>query len=143
MKLINLQSHLQNGGWLVSLDLNNDFPFPILRVFFVKGNSGVVRGRHAHKLCSQILICFSGKVEVSCTDGVKKSNFLLDKPSIGLIVPPGIWSEQKYLEDNSVLTVLCDRKYEEYDYLREYDEFIKFRMKLLKISSRSFKDRKK
>jgi dTDP-4-dehydrorhamnose 3,5-epimerase-like enzyme len=49
---------------------------------------------------------------------------------MGLLIPPGIWSEQLYLTENTVLTVLCDRVYEAEDYIREYSIFLKFRKSL-------------
>jgi hypothetical protein len=42
---------------------------------------------------------------------------------VGLIIPPGIWAQQTYLTENSVLTVLCDKLYQAADYIRDYEEF--------------------
>jgi len=50
----------------------------------------------------------------------------LDKPNFGLLISPGIWAEQKYKENNTILTVICDRPFEEADYLRSYDDFMLF-----------------
>ena len=52
--------------------------------------------------------------------------FLLDKPNLGLLVPPGIWAEQKYIQQNSSMTVICDRLYESGDYISDYDQFKEF-----------------
>ena len=57
----------------------------------------------------------------------KSVTYLLNKPNEGLLIPPGIWAQQTYLTENSVLTVLCDRPYEAADYIREYEEFITYR----------------
>jgi dTDP-4-dehydrorhamnose 3,5-epimerase-like enzyme len=96
----------------------------------VKAEKNAVRGRHAHKLCSQFLVCSSGEALVTCSDGDETFEFLLNKPSMGLLIPPGIWSEQLYLTENTVLTVLCDRVYEAEDYIREYSIFLEFRKSL-------------
>ena len=88
---------------------------------------GVYRGQHAHRDCTQFLICSHGAVEVLCDDGSEVTSFILDRPEIGLLIPPSIWAQQSYLVDNSVLTVLCDRPYEPNDYIRNYDEYKEYR----------------
>ena len=102
-------------------------PFEIARVFFVRAPDGAIRGQHAHRRCAQFLACSSGAVEVLCDDGQRIVKFLLDHPNLGLLVPPGIWSQQMYRGDHAALTVLCDRLYEKDDYIRDYDNFIEFR----------------
>jgi len=47
----------------------------------------------------------------------------LDNPSIGLIIKPGVWAQQLYLQDDTVLSVFCDRPFEKEDYIHDYDEF--------------------
>jgi dTDP-4-dehydrorhamnose 3,5-epimerase-like enzyme len=122
--------HLEDKGFLVVMENAGAPPFSIARVFMVKAEKNAVRGRHAHKLCSQFLVCSSGEALVTCADGDETVEFLLNKPSMGLLIPPGIWSEQLYLTENTVLTVLCDRVYEAEDYIREYSIFLKFRKSL-------------
>ena len=113
VKLIDLPYHKEN----------NAIPFSIKRVFNVRAQKGNIRGRHAHRHCSQLLICTNGEVEVKCDDSSTNEVYVLDKPNFGLLIAPGIWTEQKYIENNTILTVLCDRPYEEADYLRNYDDF--------------------
>jgi len=122
--------HLEDKGFLVVIENAGAPPFSIARVFIVQAEKNAVRGRHAHKLCSQFLVCSSGEVLITCTDGDERVEFLLNKPSLGLLIPPGFWSEQVYLTENSALTVLCDRVYEAEDYIREYSNFLKFRKSL-------------
>jgi len=102
-------------------------PFSIARVFVVRGVSGSVRGNHAHKRCSQFLTCPNGVVEVECEDSHQSKKFILNRPDVGLLIPPGIWAKQKYVMDNSVLTVLCDMPYEESDYIRDHNAYRKYR----------------
>jgi hypothetical protein len=71
------------------------------------------------------MICSSGVVEVVINDGKKEMIYLLDKPSIGLMVPPSLWAHETYKTQGSVLTVLCDRPYEVEDYIHKFDEFTK------------------
>ena len=126
MNVIELPIHIENTGTLVVMDGGDTPPFPISRVFFVQGDKGVVRGKHAHKLCSQFLVCPLGEIRVICTDGSKEKEFLLNRPNLGLLVPPGTWTEQHYLSENAILMVLCDRDYEAEDYMRNYPEFLKW-----------------
>ncbi len=127
VKYLKLPSYPAENGELVVMEGVSDVPFSIARVFVVRASKGDVRGEHAHKLCSQLLICSSGKIDVSIDDGHEISKFSLDRPDIGLFLPPGIWAVENYLEDNSVLVVLCDRPYELNDYIREYDLFKEYR----------------
>jgi len=124
VKLIELPYHKEiNGDLVVAEEENSVIPFSIRRVFNVRAQKGHIRGRHAHRHCSQLLICTNGAVEVKCDDISTNEIYVLDKPNLGLLISPGIWTEQKYIENNTILTVLCDRRYEEEDYLRNYDDF--------------------
>ena len=125
--LVDLPHHFENNGDLIVLEGNKHVPFSIARVFIVRAPAGEIRGQHSHKACTQFLTCHSGSVEVICDDGKDQVTHLLNKPNQGLLIPPGIWAQQTYLTENSVLTVLCDRPYEAADYIREYDEFITYR----------------
>jgi WxcM-like, C-terminal. len=87
---------------------------------------GDIRGDHAHKQCSQLLVCVSGQIRVVCDDGLVETYHLLDSMNCGLLVPPCIWAKEEYVTDGAVLMVLCDRNYEEDDYIRDYNDFKKF-----------------
>ena len=97
------------------------------RLFTVTAGPDVIRGGHAHRHCHQALSVMNGQVEVRCFDGCSHRNFLLSRDSGMLVIPPGIWAEQCYLEAGSVLLVLCDRPYEPEDYIHNRDEFLKWR----------------
>ena len=122
VKLIPLPYLKENNGDLVVVE-GSIIPFNMSRVFTVRASKGSVRGEHAHRHCSQLLICTNGSVEVKCDDISTTEIYVLDKPNFGLFIPPGIWADQKYIENNTILTVLCDRPFEEADYIRNYDDF--------------------
>ena len=122
VKLIELPYLKENNGDLVVVE-GEMIPFSIKRVFNVRQQKGDIRGRHAHRHCAQLLICTNGAVEVKCDDSRTTEIYVLDKPNFGLFIPPGIWADQKYMENNTILTVLCDRPFEEADYLRNYEDF--------------------
>jgi dTDP-4-dehydrorhamnose 3,5-epimerase-like enzyme len=128
VQLINLPYDFADNGDLAVMEGQREVPFPIARVFVVRGLKGVIRGKHAHKYCTQFLTCPYGEVLVECDDGVEVKSFVLDRPQIGLLIPPGIWAQQTYLLANSVLTVLCDRPFEHEDYIRDYNLFKSYKI---------------
>ena len=130
VQLISLPYDFAENGDLAVMEGQRHVPFSIARVFVVRGFEGALRGRHAHMACTQFLTCPFGKVDVQCDDGQEVVSFVLDRPQIGLLIPPGIWAEQTYLIANSVLTVWCDRPYEQEDYIRDYGLYKHYRRNL-------------
>lgn len=125
-KLFNLQRHEEDNGYLCVFQRGINVDFDIRRVFAVSASQGDVRGDHAHRQCSQLLMCVSGKILVSCDDGSKKAQYLLNGMHIALLVPPGIWATQEYLTNDALLIVVCDRDYEPDDYIRDYAEYVNY-----------------
>ena len=123
--LVELPHFLDGSGNLTVLEGEGKIPFPIKRVFIVHAQAGEVRGQHAHRSCSQFMICSSGSVEVVIHNGVDEITYLLDAPNIGLMVPPALWAQEIYREAGSVLTVLCDMHYDPDDYIHGINEFMK------------------
>ena len=103
-------------------------PFSIARVFTVLANKGAIRGRHAHYRCTQLLVCLSGAILVTCFDGTSTEEVALESSGEGILIPPKIWATQEYQKDNSVMMVFCDRRYEPEDYIRDYQAFIKLKL---------------
>ena len=127
VKIIRLPRYCEDNGDLVVIEGLINVPFPIARVFMVQAPNGAIRGQHAHRACTQFLTCPRGVVEVQCDDSATTAIFVLDRPDIGLLVPPGIWCEQTYRLGESALAVLCDRPYEADDYIRQYPEYLAYR----------------
>jgi len=124
VRLINFPYYKEDNGDLVIMqEMDDSVPFYISRVFNVRADKNSIRGKHAHCECTQLLVCSNGSIEVFCDEGEKQSTHILNKPDEGLLILPGVWAEQKYLEDNSVLTVLCDQPFKEEEYIRNYKEF--------------------
>ena len=124
--LINFLTYEDSNGTLSVYECGKQVPFDIQRVFTVSARKNDVRGNHAHKKCTQLLVCLSGQILVSCDDGSVITQYLLDNMSMGLLVPPGIWASEEYLDNAAVLMVLCDRGYEADDYIRDYNDFKNF-----------------
>lgn len=114
---------------LVPMEVGREVPFVIARIFTIRAErAGLTGGRHAHRRCAQLILCVDGRCDVACRtdDGVERV-WRLDRPELGVLVPPGIWAEQRYLDDRTGLLVLCDRAYEEADYIRDFEAYRKFR----------------
>lgn len=126
IKQIKFPSFRDTNGMLRVYESTEYVPFDIRRVFTVSAKAFDIRGDHAHKKCSQLLICIQGEIRVYCDDGFGIAQYIINETSAGLLVPPGIWAREEYLLDDSILMVLCDRGYESDDYIREYNEFIKW-----------------
>lgn len=112
-------------GYLVSLEENHNIPFSIKRVYYIYAMNSQPRGFHAHKQLEQMLICVKGSCKVLLDDGQEKQEYLLNQPNEGLNVRAMIWHEMYDFSEDCVLMVLADDFYNEADYIRKYDEFIK------------------
>ncbi len=114
-------------GNLTVVSENVHVPFPINRVFYsydIPG--GEERGAHAHKECHQFIIAASGSFEVVLDDGTNKRTVTLNRPFWGLHVPPGIWASEQGFSSGSICLVLASHGYSEEDYIRNYDDFMKY-----------------
>lgn len=115
-------------GRLVIQESCSDFvPFEIRRTFFIFDTTpGTVRGHHAHHKNRQLLICVSGACTIACElpDGTR-SLHRLDWPDKGLLIEGMVWHEMKEFSKDAVLLVLASEHYDEDDYVRDYDEYVK------------------
>ena len=114
-------------GSIVAADLvDRGLPFPPERFFVVYGvPSKDVRGEHAHRQCSQFLVCVAGAVSVVLDDGRVRDEVRLDSPVVGLLIPPMVWGVQYRYTPDALLLVLASRPYEPDDYIRDYDDFLR------------------
>lgn len=123
---IHFPKYEDTNGVLCVFECGRYVPFDVRRVFTVSARAGDIRGDHAHRKCTQLLVCVSGQIRVTCDDGSAVTQYLLDNMGVGLLVPPGIWAKEDYMVDDAVLMVLCDRGYEAEDYVRDYNDFKTF-----------------
>lgn len=127
-RIIDLRKIQDPRGNLTPIEGGSDVPFEIKRVFYqydVPG--GESRGAHAHIKDQQFLIAVSGAFEVLVDDGVNKHVYTLNRPYYGLLVPAGIWSAEQEFSSGSVCLVLTDNSFDAADYIRDYDEYIKWK----------------
>lgn len=121
------QPHGDDRGQLVALEELKDIPFEIKRVYYMYDTAkNVTRGYHAHKSLEQILICIHGSCKILLDNGIEKKVIPLEKPYEGLYVTNNMWREMFDFSEDAVLIVLASQLYDEDDYIRNYDEFLKF-----------------
>lgn len=105
---------------------NSNFVFSVKRVFYLFDIvGGESRGAHAHKECHQLLIAASGSFDVQLDDGQYKRHVFLNRPNIGLHIPPGIWASEVNFSSGAICLVLASHQYDELDYIRNYEDYLK------------------
>lgn len=115
-----------NRGQLIALEESKEIPFDFKRVFYIYGTQkGVARGQHSHYETKQLLVCVSGSCKVSLDDGKEKNIYVLDRPEIGLFQNKLIWGKMFDFSSDCVLMVLASDFYDDKDYIRDYDTFLK------------------
>ncbi|WP_310555426.1 FdtA/QdtA family cupin domain-containing protein [Flavobacterium sp.] len=125
IKLIELPVVEDTRGNLAFIQ-NDGFIFDFKRVYYLYDvPSSAHRGGHSHKEQNEILIALSGSFEVIVDDGNQKESYFLNKPNIGLHIVPGIWRELGNFSSGAICLVLNSALFEEEDYIREYEDFLK------------------
>ena len=120
--------HSDRKGNISVVENKKTIPFDVKRVYYLYDvPGGESRGSHAHKKLNQLIIAASGSFSVTLNDGNVKRTFILNRPYQGLYVVPGIWRELDDFSSGSVCMVLASSKYDASDYIRDYDDFIKFK----------------
>lgn len=112
-------------GSLVALEAKRNVPFDIKRVYYIFGTQkGIARGFHAHKNLKQVAVCIAGKCRMVMEDGRNKESIWLDSPTQGILITTE-WHEMHDFSEDCVLLVLASEHYDESDYIRHYEDFVK------------------
>ena len=128
--IIELPKIHNRAGNITPISNNIEIPFEIQRVFYLYDiPGGESRGAHAHIKCHQFLVATSGSFEVVLDDGTNKRTVMLNRPFIGLHIPPGVWAAEQGFSSGSICLVLASHKYDESDYVRNYENFLNQRKK--------------
>lgn len=123
--LIDLPKIADPRGNLTFIEGNQHVPFDVRRVFYLYDvPTGSDRGAHAHRSLHQFLVCLSGSFDVALDDGRDRRTVHLNRPWNGLHVPPMIWASEVNFDPGSVCLVLASDRYDEADYIRDYDAFL-------------------
>jgi len=116
------------AGNITPIQGSENLPFDVERVFYLYDiPGGEARGAHAHKECHQFLIAASGSFEVALDDGKNKRTVMLNRPYFGLHIPPGMWAAEQGFSSGSICLVLTSHKYDEADYIRDYEEYLEYK----------------
>ena len=113
-------------GNLTFVEENKHVPFEIKRVFYIYDiPTAQNRGAHANRKLHQFLICLSGSLDVNLDDGYNKKTIHLNRPWEGLYIPPMVWGSETNFDAGTIYLILASDFYDESDYYRDYNEFIK------------------
>ncbi|PQA81813.1 dTDP-6-deoxy-3,4-keto-hexulose isomerase [Limnohabitans sp. TS-CS-82] len=111
-------------GQLIAIESGIHIPFEIKRVFYIYGTQpNVPRGQHSHHKTKQYLIAVNGSCKVTLDSGQSKEIYELNQPNIGLFQDAMVWGTMHDFSADCVLLVLADQRYNEADYIRNYDDF--------------------
>ena len=126
VKTYTFAPHGDDRGQLVAVEAMKDLPFEVKRVYYIYDTlPGVRRGFHAHKNLQQILLCVNGSCKIHLDDGTDTAEVTLDKPNEGLYIANNMWREMYDFSPGAVLLVLASQYYDEADYIRNYEDFLK------------------
>lgn len=132
VRIIDIPRFLDHRGILSVVEEMKEIPFLIKRAYWAYDVPGdASRGGHAHIEQQQVIIAITGSFSVTTDDGSVKQTFLLDNPSQGLYISGGIWNTLDNFSPGAVCMVLASDPYDENDYIRDYDEFLKIQKGIL------------
>lgn len=125
-KLVDFKTLGDDRGSLIAIEEGYNAPFDIKRVYYIfDTKQGVERGFHAHINLEQIAIVVKGSCTFVLDDGAQREDIKLTSPNQGLYIKGLIWREMKDFSPDCVLVVLASEHYDESDYIRDYDKFLK------------------
>lgn len=125
-ELVSQRRFIDERGSLNLLELANELPFSPRRIFWVTGvPKGSERGFHAHKTGNQLLFCVKGSIQLNLKSHSGADSLLLREESPGVWMKNMVWGEQTFLTDDAVLLVFASNEFDESDYLRDFEAFMK------------------
>jgi len=128
IKWIDFQALGDDRGSLVAVEMGEDkaIPFEVKRVYYIFNTAeGSSRGFHAHHNLKQIAMCVAGSCRMVLDNGSVRENAWLDSPQKGLLIEDLTWREMHDFSSDCVLLVLASEHYDESDYIRDYNDFLK------------------
>lgn len=125
-KLIKMNVFGDERGKLISLEGGKNIPFDIKRVYYIYDTLPEQdRGMHAHKELEQVIVAMDGACTFVLDDGKNREEVVLNRPDIGLYIGKNMWREMKNFSYGCKLMVLASTHYDESEYIRDYDEFLR------------------
>ena len=131
--VIKFRDVVEKVGNLTPIEGKRDIPFEIKRVNYITSvPKETIRGFHSHRKLHQVLICLNGSVKIRVRNPYKEEIIELNDPSVGLYIGNYIWREMFDFSEKSVLLVLASEYYDEDDYIRDYDCYLKEAKKIFR-----------
>lgn len=125
-EIIQLPKITDHRGNLTFIEGMRHIPFDIKRVYYLYDvPGGAARAAHGHRNLSQLMVSMSGSFDVTVDDGRGKKVFRLNRSYYGLFIPPMIWRDLDNFSSGAVCMVLASDVYDESDYFRDYEAFLK------------------
>ncbi|MGJ9338945.1 sugar 3,4-ketoisomerase [Campylobacter coli] len=125
-KMINFNAKSDNRGSLIALENLKEIPFEIKRIYYIYDTKPEFpRGAHAHRELEQVLIMMEGSCELVLNDGKNIKNIILNRPDMGIFIGKNMWREMKNFSYGAKLLVLASDFYNEKEYIRDYEEFLR------------------
>lgn len=116
------------AGNVTVVENGKNIPFDVKRIYYLYDiPSGESRGGHAHYELEQYIIAASGSFDVLLDDGKNRKIVTLNRPNLALHVVPGLWRELDNFSSGSICMVLASHKYDECDYIRDYEKYIEYK----------------
>jgi WxcM-like, C-terminal len=126
--IIHLPKIYNRAGSITPIQNNIEIPFAVKRIFYLYDiPGGETRGAHAHKTLEQFIVAASGSFDITIDDGHSKKTIQLNRPYMGLHIKPLIWDYTSNFSSGAIALVLASDFYNANDYIRDYEEFLKWR----------------
>jgi hypothetical protein len=126
IQVVDLPKIEDDRGNLSFIEESSSIPFKIKRVYWIYDvPGGEYRGSHAFRETEEFIVSLSGSFDVILSDGIVEKKFSLSRSYYGLYVPKMIWRKLENFSTNSLALILSSTEYDEADYIRDYNQFIK------------------
>lgn len=128
VELIHLPKFEDDRGNLSFFESENQIPFCVRRTYWIYDvPGGYERGGHAFKVQNEFIVALSGSFDIVVDDGIYKKNFSLNRSYYGLFIPSGLWRQMHNFSTNALALVASSTLFSEDDYIRDYQDFLKFK----------------
>lgn len=126
MTLEEFESYTDSRGKLNVAQLDHlSQDFSVKRVFWITDvPEGTIRGEHANRECTELLVAVSGKVSLWLTDGIEEWNITLSDPNQGLYIPPMVWCKLYDFSSDATIVCMADKEYDPEQYINDYQQFL-------------------
>ena len=123
-QLVNLPDFKDDRGMLTFAEPGIHIPFEIKRIFWIYGvPQDKMRGGHAHWTCHEVVFPVCGSFDIVLDNGREQKTFHLADPSVGVVIPAGVWSELSHFAPGTVCLALASQEYDTTGYVNDYEDF--------------------